>query len=212
MSRGRRTESGGLPLGEHPAETLDDLARLDRALDGLDVLAEGGDGDGGDLVAPELGQELLLGRDVEVGVRLDLFLAERASRHQHDLSSCSKRVDAHPDALHVEGHAVDRNALVIRGLEDEVLPRAVDEALAQVLDGLFELLRQQDLVRKGGEGEVKVFRELAVLQSGGLRRPVSTQTWLQRRRERRTFERECQIFSMSWVRVEVRLDIGVEPT
>jgi len=53
-------------------------------------------------------------------------------------------------------------------------------------------------VKVGGEGS---FREVRRLRSGQLVTVIKP-----------TFERLAQIFSMSWVRVAVRLDIGVEPT
>ncbi len=48
--------------------------------------------------------------------------------------------------------------------EDVVVPRLVNEALPQLLDFTLKLIGSEDLVRKRREGEVKVIRQLLVLQ------------------------------------------------
>ena len=57
---------------------------------------------------------------------------------------------------------------MVSRLEDEILPRSVDESLPEILDGVLELLRHENLVRESGEGEIEVVRELGVLKSLGL--------------------------------------------
>jgi hypothetical protein len=70
----------------------------------------------------------------------------------------------YPDVLHVERDAICGNALVVRGFEEVIRIALVREAFPQALDFGLELLGNQDLVRQGGEREVKVVREFAFLQ------------------------------------------------
>ena len=73
-----RTQCARAPAAHHAAEPLDDLAGLDRTPLRLRVLGELRQRRRGDLVTTELGQQLLLGGEVEVFVRLNLFL-----QHHH---------------------------------------------------------------------------------------------------------------------------------
>lgn len=93
---------------------------------------------------------------------------------------------------------------MVSGLEDEVLPRSVDESFPEVLDGVLELLRHENLVRKSSEGEIEVVGELSVLKSLGLmstkeRKEVSKTRGIDEEEmlSTRTLAREYQIFSMS---------------
>ncbi|KAI3480178.1 hypothetical protein L1887_57778 [Cichorium endivia] len=116
----------------------------------FDVLAEVLDGGGeerkrsvGDLVAAELGEELLLGGEVEVLVGHDLL----------------------PDGLEVVRKAVGGDALVVLGLEDKVGVLVVDKAGAQRVDGLVELDGLEHLVRERGEHEVEEVGDLRRLEA-----------------------------------------------
>ena len=155
----------GAPGAHHFAQALNDFARLDGPLLGLGLLAELGQRAGGNFVAAELSQQLLLGRQIQILVRLYLFLQHKCSVKLR--LECSQ--STHPDALHVEGDAVCRDALVVRGLEDVVFFRLVNKPPSHRLDLLLEFIRRQNFMRQRGEREVKVVRELDILQLRGFR-------------------------------------------
>jgi hypothetical protein len=138
------------PAAHHGAEPVDDTAGLDGLALTLRLLVELRERGARDLVAAELGEELLLRGQVEVLVALHLL----------------------PDALHVERDAVGRDPLVVRGLEHEARVRLVDEALAQVRDAALERVRGEDLVRQAREREVEEVFQLAVLEARRLGQPV----------------------------------------
>lgn len=56
--------------------------------------------------------------------------------------------------------AICGDALVVRRLEDVVLPLAIRETPSQIRDVRLELLRDEDLVRERGERHVEVVRQL----------------------------------------------------
>jgi len=154
------TQSQSFPLSQHPSQTLENLTRLDWSLDSLEIREESIDGDRSNLVASELSEKLLLSRDIEVGIGLDLFLFEWMGRNQrtktrqfvNSVGNCeNKERKTNPDSLHVESNSIGRDPLVVGRLEDEVLPRSVNESLPEILDGVLELFRHEDLVRESSE-------------------------------------------------------------
>lgn len=127
------------PLGHVLAQTGDHLAALDRAAHHLGASIEHLDDASSQLVATELGEQLLLCRKVQVLVG------------QHLL----------PDTLHVVAQAVGRDALVVARLEDVIGTRLVDETLSKLDDFGLELLRLVNLVGKHGKRQVEVRLELS---------------------------------------------------
>lgn len=73
------TECTRAPAAHHRAKPLNDLTSLNRPSLGLCLLDELSKSSSRDLVASELRKEFLLGGQIEILVRLNLFLKERMS-------------------------------------------------------------------------------------------------------------------------------------
>jgi hypothetical protein len=112
-----------------------------------------------EFVATELGKELLLSRQIEILVGLNLFLNEVFAG-----ANISMDRIAYPNALHVVRNTICGNALVVRGFEDVVVRAFLGEAPAQVNDFRLKLVRNKDLMREPGERKVEIIFELAVLE------------------------------------------------
>jgi hypothetical protein len=69
-----------------------------------------------------------------------------------------------PNSVQIESYSISGNPLMISGTEDEILPIPIGEPFPQLYDSFLEFLRHQNLMRQGGEGEVKVVREFRMRQ------------------------------------------------
>lgn len=153
-----RREGGLLGLGHAGPEARVDLSCGECGREGRDEGREGGERGGGELAAAELGEELLLGREVEVLVRHDGV----------------------PDGAHVGADPIGRDPLVVLALEDGRPARtrtrtaagARAEALAQVGDLLLEELGLEQLVRQRDKVEVEEVVDPGRLEALGLAQAV----------------------------------------
>lgn len=73
-SRGRHTQSNGTSVEHELAELADNAARCERLAKPTNSFGEDGESGRGDFIAAELGEKLLLSRQVEVLIRQDLLL------------------------------------------------------------------------------------------------------------------------------------------
>jgi hypothetical protein len=81
-------------------------------------------------------------------------------------------VNTYPDTLHVECNTVGRDAFVVSGFENVVLPSLVCEATTQPIDVGLECVRSEKFVGESREREVEVVSQSAIPEFRGLRNGV----------------------------------------
>lgn len=128
------------------SKVLNNVARLDRLSELFDLFGKGGEGSVGNLVATVLGQQFLLGWEIEIFVGHDLV----------------------PDASSIDMKTVRRHTLGVLRLEDVVGVRGGGKSDAKLVHVGFKLLGLEELVGKSCEHEVEVICDPAVLQTLGL--------------------------------------------
>ena len=60
-------------------------------------------------------------------------------------------IDTYPDTLHVEGNAIGRNALMVSGFENIVIPTLINEAATQSVDVGLKRVGCKKFVGESGE-------------------------------------------------------------
>jgi hypothetical protein len=119
------------------------------------------------LITPELCKELLLSWQVEVFVRLNLFL-KKQRQNRFVIHGSRKYAETYPNIFHVEGDTIRRYSLVVDRLEDVISVCRIDEALPKLSDLDFKFVGCEHLVRKCRECQIEVVRKLGVCKVRGL--------------------------------------------
>lgn len=70
--------------------------------------------------------------------------------------------DTYPNALHIEGNTIGRNAFVVGGFEDVVFPSLVHKATTESVDIGLECVRLEEFMGESREREVEVVFQLAI--------------------------------------------------